>query len=89
MSSKEMDTRPGVSWWVTTDKAEYDRLVRLGWVGEGVRFCAEPPKARLKQLTVYRIAHKSEVGDHGPTLSTGVSLSIKGDTLKAYARNAR
>ena len=73
----------------TTDKAEYDRLVRLGWVGEGVRFCAEPPKARLKQLTVYRIAHKSEVGDHGPTLSTGVSLSIKGDTLTLTPRGNR
>ena len=72
-----------------TDKAEYNRLVRLGWVGEGVRFCAEPPESRLKQLTVYRIAHKSEVGDHGPTLSTGVSLSIKGDTLTLTPRGNR
>ena len=75
----------------TTDKAEYDRLVKLGWVGEGVRFCGKLPKSQLKQLTHYRIGHNSLVGgdDHQPSLSTGVSLSIKGDTLTLTPRGDR
>ena len=75
----------------TTDKAEYDRLVRLGWTGEGVRLCAEPPESRLKRLTGYCIASNSLVGGDawGPSLSTGVSLSIRGDALTLTPRGDR
>ena len=77
----------------TTDKAEYDRLVRLGWTGEGVRLCAEPPESRLKRLTGYCIASNSLVGgDDGSrsgTLSTGVSASIRGDTLTLTPKGDR
>ena len=75
----------------TTDKAEYDRLVRLGWTGEGVRLCAEPPESRLKRLTGYCIASNSLVGGDpwGSSLSTGVSLSIRGDALTLTPRGNR
>ena len=75
----------------TTDKAEYDRLVRLGWTGEGVRFCAKPPESRLKRLTGYCIASNSLVGGDpwGSSLSTGVSLSIRGDALTLTPRGDR
>ena len=75
----------------TTDKAEYDRLVKLGWVGEGVRFCGELPESRPKQLTHYGIVLNSLVGgdDWGPMLSTGVSASIRGDTLTLTPKGDR
>lgn len=75
----------------TTDKAEYDRLVRLGWVGEGVRFCGKLPKSQLKQLTHYYIGLNSLIGgdDHLGMLSTGVSASIRGDTLTLTPKGDR
>ena len=75
----------------TTDKAEYDRLVKLGWVGEGVRFCGKLPESRLKQLTYYRIGLNSLIGgdDHLDMLSTGVSASIRGDTLTLTPKGDR
>ena len=75
----------------TTDKAEYDRLVKLGWVGEGVRFCGKLPKSQLKQLTYYRIGLNSLIGgdDHLDMLSTGVSASIRGDTLTLTPKGDR
>ena len=75
----------------TTDKAEYDRLVKLGWVGEGVRFCGKLPESRLKQLTHYRIGLNSLIGgdDHLDMLSTGVSASIRGDTLTLTPKGDR
>ena len=75
----------------TTDKAEYDRLVKLGWVGEGVRFCGELPESRPKQLTHYGIGRNSLIGgdDWGPSLSTGVSASIRGDTLTLTPKGDR
>ena len=75
----------------TTNKAEYDRLVKLGWTGEGVRLCAEPPESRPKQLTHYGIVLNSLVGgdDWGPMLSTGVSASIRGDTLTLTPKGDR
>ena len=75
----------------TTNKAEYDRLVKLGWTGEGVRLCAEPPESRLKRLTGYCIASNSLVGGDpwGSSLSTGVSLSIRGDALTLTPRGDR
>ena len=75
----------------TTDKAEYDRLVKLGWVGEGVRFCGELPESQLKQLTSYYIGRNSLVGgdDYQPSLSTGVSASIRGDVLTLTPKGDR
>ena len=75
----------------TTNKAEYDRLVKLGWTGEGVRLCAEPPESRPKQLTHYGIGRNSLIGgdDWGPSLSTGVSASIRGDTLTLTPKGDR
>ena len=75
----------------TTDKAEYDRLVKLGWVGEGVRFCGKLPKSQLKQLTDYFRGYNSLVGgdDWGPSLSTGISRSIRGDVLTLTPKGDR
>ena len=75
----------------TTDKAEYDRLVKLGWVGEGVRFCGKLPKSQLKQLTRYYIGLNSLVGgdNYQPSLSTGVSASIRGDVLTLTPKGDR
>ena len=75
----------------TTNKAEYDRLVKLGWTGEGIRLCAELPESQLKQFTSYYIGPNSLVGgdDHLGTLSTGVSASIRGDTLTLTPRGDR
>ena len=75
----------------TTDKAEYDRLVKLGWVGEGVRFCGKLPESRLKQLTRYYIGLNSLVGgdNYQPSLSTGVSASIRGDVLTLTPKGDR
>ena len=77
----------------TTNKAEYDRLVKLGWTGEGVRLCAELPESQLKQFTSYYIGPNSLVGgDDGSrsgTLSTGVSASIRGDTLTLTPKGDR
>ena len=75
----------------TTDKAEYDRLVKLGWVGEGVRFCGKLPESRLKQLTRYYRGYNSLVGgdDWGPSLSTGISMSIRGDVLTLTPKGDR
>lgn len=75
----------------TTNKAEYDRLVKLGWTGEGIRLCAELPESQLKQFTSYYIGSNSLVGgdDWGPILSTGVSASIRGDTLTLTPKGDR
>ena len=75
----------------TTDKAEYDRLVKLGWVGEGVRFCGKLPESRLKQLTRYYIGLNSLIGgdNYQPSLSTGVSASIRGDVLTLTPKGDR
>jgi|GEM_PF-4618855 len=75
----------------TTDKAEYDRLVKLGWVGEGVRFCGKLPESRLKQLTRYYRGYNSLVGgdDWGPSLSTGISMSIRDDVLTLTPKGDR
>lgn len=75
----------------TTNKAEYDRLVKLGWTGEGIRLCAELPESQLKQFTSYYIGSNSLVGgdDWGPMLSTGVSASIRGDTLTLTPKGDR
>ena len=76
----------------TTNKAEYDRLVKLGWTGEGIRLCAELPESQLKQFTSYYIGPNSLVGGDGSrsgTLSTGVSASIRGDTLTLTPKGDR
>ena len=75
----------------TTNKAEYDRLVKLGWTGEGIRLCAELPESQLKQFTSYYIGPNSLIGgdDHLGTLSTGVSASIRGDTLTLTPKGDR
>ena len=75
----------------TTNKAEYDRLVKLGWTGEGIRLCAEPPESRLKQFTHYYRGSNSLVGgdDWGPSLSTGISMSIRGDVLTLIPKGDR
>ena len=75
----------------TTDKVEYDRLVKLGWVGEGVRFCGKLPESRLKQLTRYYRGYNSLVGgdDWGPSLSTGISMSIRDDVLTLTPKGDR
>lgn len=70
----------------TTNKAEYDRLVKLGWTGEGIRLCAELPESQLKQFTSYYVGDDDS---RSGTLSTGVSASIRGDTLTLTPKGDR